>query len=114
MILALRYWQPLAIAAALLAGWLYVHGLESKVAHIPALEAAIKAEHAARERDVAALTSLSSGLAKAATDSRTDAKILAETVNGTPTPASPALAAFLAGLRKADAGAAAATPGASR
>ena len=102
MTLLFRLAPYLAIAAALVAGWLYVRGLQDMAAQVPILRAEIAAEKQARERDVAALTSLSSGLAKAATNTKRDTQIMTETIGATPTPSSPALRAFLDGLRAAD------------
>ena len=98
-----RYWPALAIAAPLLAGWLYIQRIEALAEQVPGLKAQIVAEKAARLRDVAALTTLSSGLAKASTDTKADQRILQETISATPAPSSPALAAFIAGLRANDA-----------
>jgi hypothetical protein len=99
-----RYWPALGIALALLAGWLYVHHLQEQVARIPALEQAIVAEKVARERDVAGLTALSSGLAKAASDTKKDQTILAETIDAQHSqPVSSGLANLLGELRRADA-----------
>ncbi|MET0439144.1 MAG: hypothetical protein ABW043_16790 [Devosia sp.] len=86
---------------------LWIRGMRAEIADLKVsnshLNEAIQAEKLSRERDVAGLTALSSGLAKVSTDNRKDAAILAETIDAkNPAPSSPGLAALLDGLRAAD------------
>lgn len=90
----------LAVAAAVWWGYSEFIHVQHKLAQT---EQALAAEKQAREHDVAGLTALARGQAKVAEQSRTDQKILAETVNASaPQPSSPALVALVNGLRAAD------------
>ena len=101
---------PYLLGALVVLGFvLWIRGMQNKIAdqreQIGTLTQGLAVEKEARQRDVAALTSLSAGLTKAATDTKRDAQVLQETIDAShPSPSSPALAAFLAGLRQADSG----------
>lgn len=98
----------LAIIGAAVGLLLYVNGLRSTVAKqasaIASLRTDLTNEQKARQRDVAGLTALSSGLAQAATDTANDRAILERTIDAThPAPASPGLVSLLDCLRANDA-----------
>lgn len=99
---------------------LWIRGMRHDIAKLSTENSQLKRDIAtetdARKRDVSALTTLSEGLANAAVTTHADNKVLTETIDAAhPTPSSPALAAFLAGLRTNDVqGGTASTPSGAR
>jgi len=94
-------------AAVVLAGYLWIHGMQSTIAdqktQIGTLQTNLQAEQAARKADVAGLTTLSQGLVAASSAKASDQAALTGTIDvANPPAASPALAGFLACLRDAD------------
>ncbi|WP_420142800.1 hypothetical protein [Sphingomonas sp.] len=73
--------------------------IADQAATINTVQADLKAEKAARQRDIAGLTALSQGLGKVAVETKQDAKIVQETVKDANVPLSPQLGALLDGLR---------------
>jgi hypothetical protein len=94
---------------ALLGVVLWVRGMQATITkqrgQINELAVNLKAEQSARQRDIAGLTTLATGLAKVATDNKRDSSILAETIDrANPAPSSDQLRKFLNSLREADRG----------
>lgn len=112
-LIAWRFAKPLLpyIAAALviLGFVLWIRGMQSTIAEqrasIAALKLDVATEKQARQRDVAGLTSLSSGLLAASSSKDKDQTALQETIDAThPAPVSAGLAALLGCLRASDDG----------
>jgi len=109
----------IAIALAVLAAWWYVSGLQNKVesqaATIMAVQRDLDGERLARKRDVAGLTALSSGLTKAAVETKADKAIMERAIDATnPSPASSALSDLLRQLRASDSSKPTSATGANR
>ncbi|WP_420140192.1 hypothetical protein [Sphingomonas sp.] len=105
----------IAGAIAILTFYLWIHSMQAKIARqdaqINTLAMNLKAEQAARAKDVAGLTALSSGLLAASSAKSADQKALSETIDATnPTPVSAGLASLLGCLRENDNGRECATP----
>lgn len=88
---------------------LWINGMRSTIEELKVsngyLKTEIAAEKLARERDVAGLTTLASGLAAASSATKKDNAILQETINvAAPQPATPGLARFIECLRAGDRG----------
>ncbi len=99
----------LVIAAAVLAGWLYVRGLQATVeaqrTELASVKSDLAAEKSARTRDVAGLTALSSGLVAASSARQQDQKALTNAIDVQhPQPVSDGLARLLGCLRAGDEG----------
>jgi len=99
----------LAAGLVVLGFVLWIHGMQAKIAkqagQITTLQTDLATEQQARQRDVAGLTSLSSGLLAASSAKDKDQAALQETIDAThPAPVSPGLAALLGCLRAADSG----------
>jgi len=97
----------LAIAAAVLAGWLYVSGLQATVkeqrGQMYDLSVQLKTETAARQRDVAGLTILSSGLVAASSAKQKDQEALSNAIDVQhPQPVSAGLSRLIECLRAND------------
>jgi len=105
--LAKPFLPYLAIAAALLAGWLYVSGLQRSVADLreknASLSSALTSETQARQRDVAGLTILSSGLVAASSAKQKDQEALSNAIDvQRPQPVSAGLSRLIECLRAND------------
>lgn len=112
----LAFWRifkpfaPYVAAALVVIGFvLWIRGMQHKIEEqkvsISHLKDDLAAEQQARQRDVAGLTSLSSGLLAASSAKDKDQAALQETIDAThAVPVSPGLAALLGCLRAADDG----------
>jgi hypothetical protein len=106
-----RFWlraTPYIVAVAILIGFvLWIRGMQSTIAdqssQINKLAVNLRTEQVARAKDVAGLTTLSSGLLAASSAKDKDQAALQETIDAAhPTPVSAGLAALLGCLRQAD------------